>query len=422
MSRENGEGVIRANEAELILTADARQKLRGYHVGMKRRVSPFVVDLLIALMLLWLGFESRAETAEMGEGLFLREPDAFNTFLLFVQTLPLIWRRRYPQTVLVILLAAFAVDRVLDYPGSFASAGMIVAFHSVGSELPLRRSSLLGFSLVGLVTVFTALGALTLESVTVGDVVSTALMVGVPLVLGREVHQRRLRAQELEDRAERAERERESRAAQAVAEERSRIARELHDVVAHQMAVMTLQAEGARRLAGDADPRVAEALDTIRQTGHDALDEMRSMVGLLRSVPDDGTAELAPQPGLADLDRLVEQMRDAGLEVQLERSGAHRPLPGGLDLHAYRIVQESLTNALKHAGPGSRAQVCVDYGEEVLELEINDDGRGGNGSREAGGGHGLIGMRERVALLNGELTAGPVHNGFRVRATLPVDP
>ncbi|HSR46343.1 MAG TPA: sensor histidine kinase [Acidimicrobiia bacterium] len=389
---------------------------------MKRRLPPFVIDLLIAVGLLWLALVNRAEIEMLAEDIFTRDSDSFNTFLIVMQTIPLVLRRRYPQTVLFVLLGAFAVDRVLDYPSTFASAGMVLAFHSIGSELPRRRSAQLGFSLVGAVVVFTGLGAATLESVGFEDVVSTGLMIAVPLALGREVHQRRLRTQELEDRAERAERERESRAAQAVAEERSRIARELHDVVAHQMAVMTLQAEGARRLAGDADPRVAEALDTIRQTGHYALDEMRSMVGLLRSVPDDGTAELAPQPGLADLDRLVEQMRDAGLEVQLERRGAHRPLPGGLDLHAYRIVQESLTNALKHAGPGSRAQVCVDYGEEVLELEINDDGRGGNGSREAGGGHGLIGMRERVALLNGELTAGPVHNGFRVRATLPVGP
>jgi signal transduction histidine kinase len=387
---------------------------------MKRRVSPFVVDLLIALMLLWLGFESRAETAEMGEGLFLREPDAFNTFLLFVQTLPLIWRRRYPQTVLVILLAAFAVDRILDYPGSFASAGMIVAFHSVGSELPLRRSSLLGFSLVGLVTVFTALGALTLESVTVGDVISTGLMVGVPLVLGREVHQRRLRAQELEDRAEQAERDREVLAAQAVTEERARIARELHDVVAHQMAVMTLQAEGARRLVGSDDPRIGDALDTIRRTGHDALDEMRSMVGLLRADSHDGLAELSPQPGLADLDRLVEQMRNAGLEIELDRRGVRRTVPGGVDLHAYRIVQESLTNTLKHAGSGARAKVIVNYDADTLDLEITDNGGSAAGSSERGRGHGLVGMRERVSLLDGELTAGPITGGFRVRATLPV--
>lgn len=387
---------------------------------MKRRMPPFVVDLLIAVGLLWLTLINRADIEILAEDFFSRDPDAFNTFLIVLQTLPIALRRRYPQAVLFVLLGAFVVDRVLDYPSTFAWAGMVLAFHSIGSELPRRRSALLGFSLVGAVVAFTAFGAATLESIGLEDVVSTGIMIGVPLVLGREVNQRRIKTQALEDRAERAEQERETRAAQAVAEERARIARELHDVVAHQMAVMTLQAEGARRLAGDGDPRVAEALDTIRRTGHDALDEMRGMVGLLRGGSDERSIELSPQPGLADLDRLADQMRDAGLDVQLERRGSHRPLPGGLDLHAYRIVQESLTNTLKHAGPGTRAAVRVDYGAEVLELEITDNGRGGNGSREAGGGHGLIGMRERVSLLNGELTAGPIRDGFRVRATLPV--
>ncbi len=196
------------------------------------------------------------------------------------------------------------------------------------------------------------------------------------------------------------------------------------------MAVMTLQAEGARRLSGDSDPRVATALDTIRQTGHDALTEMRRMVGLLRETggPDrpDGPA-LSPQPGLADLDRLVAQMREAGLKVQLERTGTERPLPSGLDLSAFRIVQESLTNALKHGGPEVSATVAVDYGADRLDLRITDDGRGHRAGRRAGhgadngSGQGLVGMRERVAMLHGELTA--VHlsaGGFRVHASLPI--
>jgi len=390
---------------------------------MNRRIPPFVVDLLFAIGLLWIGLGNRSDMEFLVEGVFTREPDGFNTFLIMLQTLPLALRRRYPQTVLFVLIGAFAVDRILDYPGSFAAAGLVLAFHSIGSELPRRRSGILGFSLVAAVTVFTFLGALTLESVKADDVVSTALMVGVPLVLGREVHQRRVRTRELIDRADQAVRDSEVAAAQAVAEERARIARELHDVVAHQMAVMTLQAEGARRLVGEGEPRVAEALDTIRRTGHDALDEMRGMVGLLRGATDDGP-ELAPQPGLSDLDRLVEQMREAGLEVELQRRGNGRPMPRGLDLHAYRIVQESLTNTLKHGGPGTRAQVFVDYGDETLKLEITDTGDGGAAAAAAGAGsgHGLVGMRERVSLLKGELTAGPVAGGFRVRATLPVGP
>ena len=388
--------------------------------AMKRSIPPFVIDLFIALSLLWLGLENRAELEALVGEVYSRDSDGFNIFLIGLQTLPLAWRRRYPQTVLFVLLGAFAVDRVLDYPGTLAAAGMVLAFHTVGSELPRKRSTILGGSLVVIVVAFTVFGAAMLESVRLGDVISTGLMVGVPLVLGREVHQRRIRTQALVDRAEQAERDREMAAAQAVAEERARIARELHDVVAHQMAVMTIQAEGARRLVGEEEGKVAEALDTIRGLGHDALDEMRGMVGLLRGGRDPDMSELAPQPGLAELDQLVEQMGEAGLEIDLHRSGNSRPMPRGLDLHAYRIVQESLTNALKHGGDGARAKVFVNYGEQTLELEITDTGTGGNGGTSPGSGHGLVGMRERVSLLNGELTVGPIAGGFRVRATLPV--
>jgi signal transduction histidine kinase len=383
-----------------------------------KRIPPIVVDSLIAVGFLWMALSNRADFEALGPGPFTRDPDWFNTLLIFVQTLPLTFRRRAPQAVLWTLIGAFAVDRAMDYPGTFATVGIVLAFHAVGSELPRRRSAVLGFSLVGFAVAFTAIGALTLESVGWEEIISTGLWMLIPLVLGREVHQRRLRTQALEDRAERAEREREERAAEAVAEERARIARELHDIVAHQMAVMTLQAEGARRLVGDGEPRVAEALDTIRTTGHDALDEMRSMVGLLRSGDTDGPIDLSPQPGLADIDRLIEQMRDSGLEIDFERRGVVRPIPGGLDLHAYRIVQESLTNTLKHGGPGVAATVLIEDTGEALEIEVTDNG--GGTLQSSNGGHGLVGMRERVSLLDGELTIGSVGDGFRVHATLPV--
>jgi signal transduction histidine kinase len=397
--------------------ADAAGRLRRYHVDMKR-MPPLLVDFLIAIGFLWMGLSSGADSETLGNGPFTREPDWFNTLLIFIQTLPLTFRRRAPQAVLWVLIGAFAVDRVMDYPGTFATVGIVLAFHAVGSELPRRRSAVLGFSLVGFVVVFTTAGALTLESVGWEEIISTGLWMLIPLILGREVHQRRLRTQALEDRAERAEQEREELAAEAVAEERARIARELHDVVAHQMAVMTLQAEGARRLIGEGDARVADALDTIRMTGHDALDEMRSMVGLLRGSESIESVDLAPQPGLADLDRLIEQMRDSGLEIDFERRGIDRSIPGGLDLHAYRIVQESLTNTLKHGGPGVAVTVLIEDTGEALEIEVTDNG--GGTMQSSNGGHGLVGMRERVSLLDGELTAGTVGDGFRVHATLPV--
>jgi signal transduction histidine kinase len=297
---------------------------------------------------------------------------------------------------------------------------LILGIHAVGSELDRKTSLRFGGTIVVFVALFTFLGYLTVDSVSLDDVGFTFLSTAVPLVLGREVYQRRQTLERLEERAERAEREREEQAARAVAEERARIARELHDVVAHQMTVMTLQAEGARRIAKDADPRVLEALDTIRGSGHEALSEMRRMVGLLRTEPED--VDLAPQPGVDRLDELVAHMREAGLAVEITRDGSERPLAPGVDVNVYRIVQESLTNVLRHGGPGASASVTLSYLPDSVEVDVVDDGRGGASSLNGhSGGHGLVGMRERVALLDGQFRAGPrPGGGFEVHAMIPV--
>ena len=199
-------------------------------------------------------------------------------------------------------------------------------------------------------------------------------------------------------------------------EERARIARELHDAIAHNVSMMVVQAGAERRVLEPSSDSTRDVLETIEKIGRGALTEMRRMVGMLRS---DASDPLAPQPGLGDLPTLVAQVREAGLPVELELEGEPRELPVGIGLSAYRIVQEALTNALKHAGE-AHATVRVRYGADALELEIVDDGPGGH-APVASGGHGLAGMRERVALYGGRLDAGRrPSGGFAVRVLLPI--
>jgi signal transduction histidine kinase len=227
-------------------------------------------------------------------------------------------------------------------------------------------------------------------------------------LLGAYLRTRRLYAQGLV-------REREERALTAVAEERNRIARELHDVVGHSVSVMTVQASAVRRLMRPDQEKERAALETVEAAGREALSEMRRMVGVLRS--GDAPADLAPPPTLDQLDRLVDNFRRAGLDVSSETTGTPTPLPPGLDLTAYRLVQEALTNTLRHAH-ATRAEVRVGYGDDCLVISVRDDGEGPNGSPP---GTGLLGMRERVAVYGGTLATGAAEGGgFELRADLPL--
>jgi signal transduction histidine kinase len=220
-----------------------------------------------------------------------------------------------------------------------------------------------------------------------------------------------------ERRAQLAERERDVAAREAVVGERARIARELHDAIAHNVSMMVLQAGAERRILDGPDGGTRAVLETIEQTGRGALTEMRRLVGMLR---EGGEDELSPQPGLGDLPHLTAQVCEAGLPVELTVEGDRRSLPVGIELSAYRIVQEALTNALKHAGDAT-AVVHVRYGDDTLELEIIDNGPGSPAPVTTGGGHGLTGMRERVALYGGRIDTGhKAGGGFRVRVLLPV--
>jgi len=243
------------------------------------------------------------------------------------------------------------------------------------------------------------------------------LFFGGSWIVGRALTIRAQQNREMRERVATAERERELAAERAAGEERARIARELHDVVAHSVSVMVVQASGVRRLLRDDQEREREALLSVERTGRQALSEMRRMLGVMRTGEE--SAALAPQPGLQNLDKLVAQVEQAGLPVTLRIEGERPELSPGIDLSAYRIVQEGLTNALKHS-KGARAEVLIRYGDDGLHLEITDDG-----TAEANGdglGHGLVGMRERVALYGGTLEAGPREGGgFVLRADLPVE-
>jgi signal transduction histidine kinase len=258
----------------------------------------------------------------------------------------------------------------------------------------------------------------------VGDYLFPIVIFAITGFVARGLRHRALLARELALRNERLEIERESQAATAVTEERRRIARELHDVVAHSVSVMVVQSGAARRVLDDEPDRAVVALTEVERSGRQALSELRRLLGLMRD-GEENAAVREPQPTLAGLDDLIGRARDAGLSVELRQEGEPFPLPMGCDLAAYRVVQESLTNALQHAGDGARAKVLLRWSDDQLELDISDTGQGLTAAvpdHDGPLGQGLVGMRERVALCGGNLQAGPrPGGGFRVHATIPKD-
>ena len=325
----------------------------------------------------------------------------------------LAFRRRAPLAVLVLVVALEVALAATEPPedATFWFFAWLVATYAVGAHAALPRA-LAGLALV-LVTF--AVGA-ALDGQGVGDVIFVSVLFSGAWALGYLLERRSGEVAALQRRAAALESEREERARIAIAEERARIARELHDVVAHGVSTMVLQAGGVRRLLTEAQERERDALMSVEDTGRQALVEMRRMLGIMRRA--DGDDGLAPQPGLALLDELAKSMRAAGLAVQLLVDGEPVALPPGLDLSAYRIVQEALTNALKHAGPVS-ADVRIRYAPRALEIEVVDDGRGQPNGHEPG--HGLVGMRERVALFGGQFDAGRrADGGYAVHAHLPL--
>jgi signal transduction histidine kinase len=342
----------------------------------------------------------------------------FDVLAVVAIVAPLLFRRRFPfgapiTVGVAVGLSAFVDERLVpkDFIPFLAGCAAVFFVGLLRHRLQAITGIVLAIGVEALVAYRDPLKNL---SAFIATCIVFGLIWTVAFALGRKFEE----ADEAKKRAAQAEREREERARTAVTEERARIARELHDVVGHSVSVMTVQASAVRRLLRPEQKREREALLIVERTGREALAEMRRMVGVLRR-PEEGPA-LAPQPSLGHVERLVEQAREAGLSVELRVEGDPQPLPAGVDLTAYRLVQEGLTNALKHAR-AERAQVVVCYGDGDLEVMVSDDGRGA-GSRD-GGGHGLIGMRERVAVYGGELEAGPrAEGGYRLRAKLPVVP
>ena len=334
-----------------------------------------------------------------------------------VLVLTLVARRRYPFAgpAAYWLLAAgisFVDAQLLPFMQSFFVIGMAAAFLLGNVRDPLR--SLIGLPIVlgcAVIVVYNIPGA------TTSELVFVPLEFGISWLAGYALRERSAQAEAAEVRATQAEREREAAARVAVAEERTRIARELHDVVAHAVSVMVLQVGAVRHQLPPALEEDKDALGRVERAGRTALAEMRRLLGAMRRDGDD--LELAPHPGVDRLDSLVEDVSRAGLPVRLHVDGDPFPLPRSIDLSAYRIVQEGLTNALKHAH-ASNAFVTFHYAPDELQIEVRDDGEGR--STSDGLGHGLVGIRERVKIYGGEMTAGAApEGGFVLGARLPIE-
>ncbi|MFJ6130979.1 sensor histidine kinase [Streptomyces griseoviridis] len=339
-------------------------------------------------------------------------------------------RRRMPEKMLLLSIVIGVAQVLLNVAAGPADFAMLVIVYTVaatGARWASRTALALGLCAAPLAQLRWPND----ETSFLGNI---AIMVfqTVPFalawVLGDSIRTRRAYFAQLEERAARLEKEREAQAKVAVAAERARIARELHDVVAHNVSVMVVQADGAAYVLDAAPDQAKKALETISSTGRQALAEMRRLLGVLRTGEHQEAGEYVPQPDVEQMGDLIEQCRTSGLPVDFKVEGTPRPLPSGVELTAYRIVQEALTNTRKHGGPNTGASVRLVYFDDGLGLLVEDDGKGApHELYEEGGpdgqGHGLIGMRERVGMVGGTLDAGPrPGGGFRISALLPLKP
>ncbi|WP_062069999.1 sensor histidine kinase [Demequina sediminicola] len=400
---------------------------------MPRASDMWVVAALLVLSVLWALPAAELQVQD------LRPMDALGWALVAAVVLPLMWRHKYPRAVLWFTFVAWMVLVGLSYESAPATLAPFVAIYSIASYTPRSTALRHTGAMLGLMMLWTAFGVIATDVVDPWALLVEPLAILIPFILGSADQRRRVRLGELELAHARREQAAYEAATDAVRAERARIARELHDVVAHEITVMTLQAEGARRRV-DPDSATAEALATISASGRRGLEEMQSMIRVLRASEQEATErvesdqaivggpgayrqplndELSPMPSLAALPALVKQVQESGLPVTLEISGSAH-VPAGVEVSAYRIIQEALTNTLKHAGRGAQAHVTVMRTADAVRISVEDDGKGVTGAKgRAVGGHGLPGMAERVQALGGSLSHGPRSGGgFQVHAVL----
>lgn len=380
-----------------------------------------LVDLFVVVVVALLAVADVASTANTTEA-WQRPVDALAYILVLAGSVSLYWRRRAPIAVLAFVTAVIVVVYLREY-GAFLSVLGLPALYAVAAHEDRRRRAWWAMSIATIALIVAASlsvldrpdGFAYLTAVSMIGFLAAAVAAGV-IIRNRErifVDTERRAAQAEADRAAEAER--------AVIRERSRIAREMHDVVAHGMSVIAVQAAAGREIVHTNPDKAAEVFERIENVGREALAELRRMLGVLRDSGDEQTA-LAPQPGIDDIRTAVEQSSASGVPATLVVDGAERPLGPGVELAAYRIVQEALTNVRKHAGASASARVHITYEPQALVIDVSDDGRGAvSALADTGAGHGLIGMRERVEIYGGELSSGPrTGGGYGVHAVLPV--
>ncbi len=401
----------------------------------------WVVSSLLALSILW------AVVPVFSLALMdARKMDGLGYALLVAMVVPLLWRQDFPRTVMWMVAVPWAVSLSMGYELNPAHLALYVGVYGLSAYLPRWTALRHAAVLAGLTMVWVTAGVVLEGSVHAAVIIAVPVDVVIPLALGFADRRRRERASETEVAQAQIEHHDYSLAADAVRAERARIARELHDVVAHEITVMTLHAEGAKRRLSKAepstaDPQLTQTLATIASAGRKGLEEMERMIGVLRASEQEANDRvdvdraiasghtlrgvssadgLSPLPSLAALPALVRRVQNSGLPVTLEISGSAH-VPAGVEVSAYRIVQEALTNTLKHGGPGARADVTIMRTADAVRITVEDDGRGvSSEGLRLPGGHGLAGMGERVQALGGALSHGPRRGGgYQVHAVLP---